>query len=124
MITIHLIFMQGIKINKISYIKDYILELEFSDGCIKQFDFLQLINFQGIAEQLKDIEYFKNARIIDNGRAFGWENGYDCCAYWSRYFAKDTQNEWIDFDDSIDLKQRIKITQQKLRQVKNLVTTS
>ena len=114
--------MKLITIIKISHIKDYILELQFSDGCIKQFDFSQLITFKGIAEQLINIDYFKNVDIINNGRAFSWENGYDCCADWARYFAMDVTNEWKDYDDNTNLKQRMKITQNKMQQTANKVT--
>ncbi len=114
--------MKLIKIIKIRHIKGYILELEFSDNCIKQFDFSQLITFEGIAGQLANIDYFKNVGIINNGRAFSWENGYDCCADWARYFAKDLSNEWKDYDDNTNLNQRMKITQNKMQQTKNTIT--
>ena len=104
--------MRQILIINIRHIKDYILEFSFDDECVKQYDFMQLINFKGISEPLKSIDYFKTAEIINGGRAFGWDNGYDCCADWIRYFAKDLQNEWKDFDDSFGLKQRIKLSKQ------------
>lgn len=113
--------MNPIKIIQIRHIKDYILELSFDDNCVKQYNFLQLIDFKGISEPLKNIEYFKNVKIINNGRAFSWDNDYDCCADWARYYAKDLQDEWKDFDDDINLKQRIKITQQKFQKRANSV---
>jgi len=113
--------MNQIRILKITNIKNYILEIEFSDNCIKQFDFMQIINFNGIAEDLKNLEYFKNVKIIDDGRAFEWQNGYDCCADWARYFAKDLDNEWQDYDDNTDLKQRIKIAKKNLQLKEKLV---
>jgi hypothetical protein len=106
--------MKQILILKIRHVKDYILELTFDDNCIKQYDFSQIIDFKGISEPLKDIEYFKKVKIICEGRAFGWDNNYDCCADWARYYAPDLQNEWKDFDDDIGLKQRIKIAHQKI----------
>ncbi len=108
--------MNHLKITQIHHLKDHILEISFDDNCIKQYDFSQLIEFKGIAELLQNIDYFKTVKIIDDGRAFGWDNGYDCCADWARYYAKDTENEWKDFDDSIDLKQRMKLSQQRLKQ--------
>jgi len=106
--------MKLIKIIKISHIKNYVLELTFDDNCVKQFDFKQLINFEGISEGLTNIEYFKTVEILNDGRAFGWDNNYDCCADWARYYAKDLNDEWKEFDDSIELKQRIIISQQKM----------
>ncbi|MEI7505073.1 MAG: DUF2442 domain-containing protein [Paludibacter sp.] len=108
-----------IKLLKIQYIKDYVLELLFDDGCIKQFDFSELIIFKGAAEPLKDIDFFKKVKIISDGRAFGWDNNYDCCVDWARYFAKDTQAEWEDFNDSTDLKHRMKIAKRTMQQHEN-----
>ena len=107
--------MKQILIVNIRHIKDYILELSFDDDCVKQFDFRQLITFKGISEPLKNINYFKTAGIINGGRSFGWDNGYDCCADWIRYFANDLQNEWKDIDDSFGLKQRIKLAKQNVK---------
>lgn len=115
--------MKLIKIIQILHVKDYILEMSFSDGCTKQFDFSELITFSGITEPLKKIEYFKSVKIIADGRAFGWDNNYDCCADWARYYAKDLYSEWIEFDDSISLGQRMKITRQKMQQKTDLPTT-
>jgi len=109
--------MKAISILQIRHVKDYILELSFDDNCTKQYDFLQLINFKGVAEPLKNVDYFKTVQIICNGRAFGWDNNYDCCADWARYFAKDLHDEWKNFDESVDLKQRIKFVQQEMLQV-------
>lgn len=109
--------MKLIQIIQISHIKDYILELTFDDGCIKQLDFSESITFKGITEPLKNIDYFKSVKIIFNGRAFGWDNDYDCCADWARYFAKDLQNEWIDFDDNTNLNQRMKIAQKRMQKI-------
>ncbi|MBM2814295.1 MAG: hypothetical protein HW421_1057 [Ignavibacteria bacterium] len=77
-----------IKINKIEPTSDYILKLTFSDGFEKYLDFEKLIDFKGMAEPLKNIDYFRDVRIINNGRSFGWENEYDCCADWARFYAE------------------------------------
>jgi len=114
--------MKLIKIIKIEHSKDYIIEITFDDNCVKKFDFTQLVNFQGITEVLKNIEYFKTVKILNDGRSFGWDNNYDCCADWARYYAKDINDEWKDFDDSTELKQRIKIAQQKMKNQLELET--
>jgi hypothetical protein len=75
-----------IKILNIEHISDYILKLTFSDGTNKFLDFEKLIEFKGIEEPLKNIQYFKSVKIINNGRAFGWDNDYDCCSDWARYY--------------------------------------
>ena len=106
-----------IKILKVSYIKDYILEISFDDFCVKQFDFNELINFKGLSQDLKNTEYFKTVKIYNSGRTLGWDNNYDCCADWLRYFAKDLNNEWKDIDDSINLRQRIGYTKNERNRI-------
>jgi hypothetical protein len=103
-----------ISIIKIRHIKEYILEITFDDNCVKRFDFEKLIVFNGIAEPLKNINYFKNVNILNDGRSFGWDNNYDCCADWARYYAKDLSEEWKDIDEKFNLKQRILIAKQNL----------
>jgi len=72
------------KIKNINYIESYILNITFEDDYSKVLDFSKLIDFKGIAEQLKNIDYFKKVKILRNGRSFGWDNDYDCCADWAR----------------------------------------
>lgn len=72
-----------IKVIQIEHIKDHILNIKFDDGTEQILDFDKLIVFTGVAQALKDIHYFKNVIILRNGRSFGWENGYDCCADWA-----------------------------------------
>jgi len=112
--------MKAITVLKINYLQNYILEIEFSDGCVKRFDFAELITFNGIAESLKDISFFKNIDITDDGRSFSWANGYDCCADWARYYAKDLDDEWKGTDETIGLKQRIIEAHIRIQRKRNL----
>jgi hypothetical protein len=98
--------MKAIKITEIKVLSGYILELTFSDNCTKRYDFEQLIEFKGIASALKDKNYFKKVEIINNGRAFAWQNGYDCCADWARYYAADLEGTYKKFPSSATLSQR------------------
>jgi hypothetical protein len=75
-----------IKILNIFYKDHYKLEISFDDGFSNILDFEKIINFQGIAKQLRDLEYFKTFKILRNGRSFGWDNDYDCCADWARNY--------------------------------------
>lgn len=112
--------MKAITVQKINHLQNYILEIEFSDGCIKHFDFSMIVAFNGIAEALKEVDYFKNVSIINGGRAFGWENGYDCCADWARYYAPDLAEEWKDTAENVGLKQRIVEAQKRIQQKTDL----
>ena len=73
-----------IHITDIKYLDEYKIMVFFDDGESKVLDFEKLIEFKGVAEPLKDINYFKSFKIIRNGRSFAWDNEYDCCADWAR----------------------------------------
>ena len=102
-----------VKIIKIRYIYDYLLEITFDDGCVKQFDFAELFEFKGMETDFTDIGYFAEAKVSHDGRRMEWDNGYDCCADWLRYFAEDMDGEWNGIDETIGLKQRVKIAKQR-----------
>jgi len=106
--------MKSIQILEVRHIKNHILEIRFDDGCVKQYDFLQILDFRGVAEALKSIDFFKTVQIVENGRSLAWENGYDACADWARYYAQDLTDEWKGIEESVGLKQRMAIAQQKL----------
>ena len=73
-----------IRISNIVYQDDYVLKISFDDGYVKELDFENILDFQGLAAILKNKDYFKNVKILRNGRSFGWDNDYDCCADWAR----------------------------------------
>lgn len=104
-----------LNIDEVKYLQQHQLEIIFSDGCIKKFDFTQLLDFTGLEAALHDPVYFANVRISPNQRSLVWQNGYDCCADWLRYFAKDQENEWGEVDDTVDLRQRITLAKRKLQ---------
>ena len=103
-----------IRIADVKYIRNHIFEIVFDDGCIKQFDFAKLFDFKGIQGFFRDIGYFTRAKIADDRRRLYWDNEYDCCADWLRYFAKDVVDEWAGLDDAIDLQQRMKMAKQNM----------
>ena len=53
-----------IKISKIDYIKEHILKLTFDDEAVKYLDFDKLIEYNGVAEPLKNSEYFMQVKIL------------------------------------------------------------
>lgn len=106
--------MNLITITRVHHIENHELEIHFSDGCVKCFDFAKIISFKGISQDLIDVEYFKTAHIQSLGRSFGWDNGYDCCADWARYYAPDEQSQWAAYDDKTTLSERIVIARESL----------
>ena len=105
-----------IRISDVKHLQNSILEIAFDDGCIKQFDFAELFDFKGIQGVFKNMGYFTRVKISDDRRRIYWDNEYDCCADWLRYFAKDIVHEWDGVDETVDLKQRMKIAKQKMLQ--------
>ena len=49
----------AVKITKAEYVSDYVLKLTFSDGTVKNVDFLPLAD-RGVCVKLRDLNYFKN----------------------------------------------------------------
>jgi hypothetical protein len=101
-----------IKIADVKYMREHILEITFDDGCIKQFDFAELLEFKGLEQALQDVTYFRQVHLSLDQRRISWNNGYDCCADWLRYFAKDIDNEWTGVAETVALPQRMQIAKQ------------
>jgi hypothetical protein len=72
-----------IKITNISHIENHLLKIQFDDNSSKILDFEKILEFKGMALPLKNIDYFKSFKILRDGRSFGWDNDYDCCADWA-----------------------------------------
>lgn len=60
-----------INIKSAKYVSDYILELTFSTGEVKRFDFSSLYN-EGICKKLQDKDYFKDFTL--DGFTVDWNN--------------------------------------------------
>jgi len=84
--------MRTIKLTNIEYISEHKLKLTFDDEAVKYLDFDKLIEYNGVAAPLKEQEYFKQVKIINSGRSFGWDNDYDCCTDWVRYYVGILEN--------------------------------
>jgi len=78
------------EIINVQHIRYHILQITFSDGYSNEYDFAKIFQFRGIAETLKNIDYFKKVKISTGGDVLFWEkNGYDVCAENLRYFVKN-----------------------------------
>jgi len=70
------------KVEKVVYLKDYKLEIRFSDKKTKVVDLCNLINRSGFYfGPLKDIELFKKVYLDDEKYPLSicWPNGADIC---------------------------------------------
>lgn len=70
------------RINKVEYVNEYKLKLQFSDKKTKIVDLEPIIKkSKGIFQPLKDIEYFKKVSLDDSEHPLSicWPNGADVC---------------------------------------------
>lgn len=65
------------RIEKANYLNNYNIELSFSDGKTKVFDFLPEIERLKNMKKLEDLEYFKLFSLDDG--VLCWPNGLDFC---------------------------------------------
>lgn len=99
-----------IRISHVKHLQEHELEITFDDGCCKRYNFAGLFRFQGVQAMLRDAAYFARVQVSDDHRRLFWENGYDCCADWLRYFADDCEHEWAGIADAVGLKERMQRT--------------
>lgn len=68
------------RVNRVKYLKDYKLELLFSDKKIKVIDLeKKVMNAKGIFQPLQDLAYFKQVALDDSHLSICWPNGADIC---------------------------------------------
>lgn len=65
------------RVTELRILEAYLLELRFEDQTVKVVDLRPFLG-QGIATQLQDYHYFRQAEI-DSGGGIVWPNGYDFC---------------------------------------------
>jgi hypothetical protein len=72
--------MMGPRVNFVSHVADYRLELGFTDGLRKEIDFRdRILGRGGVFRPLSDIEFFKQVRLEPEAGTIVWPNGVDFC---------------------------------------------
>jgi hypothetical protein len=67
-------------VTHVRHVKDYVLELTFSDGVRAELDFgPKLATSGGVFEPLKDVEVFKQVRVDHELGTIVWPNDVDIC---------------------------------------------
>lgn len=67
-----------LRVKSVKHIKDYKLEIVFSDGKAKVVDFQNWINEGGFYFlPMKDLEFFKKVEIDESNYSICWPNGAD-----------------------------------------------
>jgi len=68
------------KVSRVRHIRDYRLELSFTDGTARELDFRQrIVGCGGVFRQLEDIEFFKQVQVETEAGTIAWPNGVDFC---------------------------------------------
>jgi uncharacterized protein DUF2442 len=63
-------------VQRMSYLRDYVLRVEFTDGVVKDVDLEGELHGE-IFEPLRDPGFFKQARVNEETRTIEWPNGAD-----------------------------------------------
>jgi hypothetical protein len=68
------------RVIEVSYVKDYQLEVRFSDGTVAELDFAgRVVGRGGVFTALADVEFFKQVKVDREAGTLVWPNGVDFC---------------------------------------------
>ena len=68
------------RITRVRHMKDYELELGFSDGTVAQLDFRgRIVGRDGVFLPLENVEFFSQVTVDSEAGTVAWPNGVDFC---------------------------------------------
>jgi len=68
------------RVESVHHVRDYVLELHFTDGSAGQVDFRKrIVGRGGVFAGLEDVETFKQVQIDSDAGTIRWPNGVDFC---------------------------------------------
>lgn len=68
------------RVRSVRHIKDYRLELTFSDGTVAELDFRRrVVGRGGIVGALESLDFFRQVTVDREGGTVVWPNGVDFC---------------------------------------------
>ncbi len=68
------------RVTDVHYLRDYLLELFFSDGAHGELDFrARIIGRGGVFKPLQDVEFFRQVSVDPEAGTLAWPNGVDFC---------------------------------------------
>lgn len=68
------------RVCSVRHIKDYRLELAFSDGTVAELDFRRrVVGRGGIVRALEDLDFFRQVALDREAGTIAWPNGVDFC---------------------------------------------
>ena len=68
------------RVNRVRHMRDYRLELDFTDGATAELDFRQqIVGRGGVFSQLENVGFFKQVQVDPEAGTIVWPNGVDFC---------------------------------------------
>ena len=68
------------RVRGVRHIKDYRLELAFSDGTVAELDFRRrLVGRGGVVRALENLDFFRQVTVDGEAGTVVWPNGVDFC---------------------------------------------
>jgi len=68
------------RVTRVRHLKDYRLEIGFSDGSVAELDFrARIVGRGGVFRALQDVEVFAQVEVDPEAGTLVWPNGVDFC---------------------------------------------
>lgn len=68
------------RVTKVHHIKNYLLEISFSDGMVSRIDLREsIVGRGGVFEPLQSVEFFRRVSVDREAGTLVWPNGVDFC---------------------------------------------
>ena len=68
------------RVTAVRHLKDYDLEVRFSDGTVANLDFRRrVVGRGGVFQPLQDVDYFARVAVDPEAGTLVWPNGVDFC---------------------------------------------
>jgi hypothetical protein len=68
------------RVTDVRHVKDYTLEIRFSDGKVAELDFRQrVVGRGGVFAALEEIDFFRQVTVDREAGTLVWPNGVDLC---------------------------------------------
>jgi hypothetical protein len=68
------------RVSQVRHVKDYVLEVTFSEGTVAQLDFQgRIVGRGGVFRPLEDLSFFSQVAVDREAGTLAWPNGVDFC---------------------------------------------
>ena len=68
------------RVSGVRHVKDYVLEIGFSDGTVAELDFRQrIVGRGGVFGPLESVDFFRQVTVDREAGTLVWPNGVDFC---------------------------------------------